>query len=58
MAKQLKEYSGRWILERHPELCEEFFWGSGLWKNGYYVGTTGNVAADVVQRYIDETEHT
>ena len=58
VTKQLKGYSGRTLLERHPELKEEYFRGSGLWKDGYYVGITGNVAADAVQRYIDETEHT
>lgn len=58
VAKHLKGDSGPTLLERHPELKEEYFWGSGLWKDGYYVRTTGNVAADVVQRYIDETEHT
>src|SRR5699024_213444 len=57
LAKQFKGYSGRTMLKRHPEIKDKYFWGSGLWKDGYYVGTTGNVAADVVQRYIEETEH-
>ena len=57
VAKQLKGYSGKEILERHPELREAYFWGSGLWKDGYYVGTTGNVSAEVVRRYIEETKH-
>lgn len=43
VAKQFKGYSGRTILKRHPEIRERFFWGSGLWKDGYYVGTTGAV---------------
>lgn len=57
LAKQFKGYSGRMILKRFPDIKDEYFWGSGLWKDGYYVGTTGNVAADVVERYIKETEH-
>jgi putative transposase len=57
IVKQFKGYSGRTMLQRFPDLKDEYFWGSGLWKDGYYVGTTGNVAADVVQRYIEETEH-
>lgn len=57
IAKQFKGYSGRTILKRHPELKQRYFWGSGLWKEGYYVGTTGAVSEDVVSRYIEETEH-
>ena len=57
VAKQLKGHSGKEILERHLELREAYFWGSGLWKDGYYVGTTGNVSAEVVRRYIEETEY-
>ncbi|MFC7076825.1 IS200/IS605 family transposase [Haloarcula halophila] len=57
IAKQFKGYSGRMILKRHPELKQRYFWGSGLWKDGYYVRTTGAVSEDVVRRYIEETEH-
>ena len=56
IAKQFKGYSGRTILKRHPELKQRYFWESGLWKDGYYVGTTGAVSEDVVRRYIEETE--
>lgn len=41
----------------YPTLKQRYFWGSGLWKDGYYVGTTGAVSEDVVRRYIEETEH-
>ena len=57
IAKQFKGYSGRTILKRHPELKQRYFWGSGLWKDGYNVGTTGSVSEDVVRRYIEENEH-
>ena len=57
IAKQFKGYSGRTILNRHPEIKQRYFWGSGLWKDGYYVGTTGAVSEDVVRRYIEDTEH-
>ena len=54
---QFKGYSGRKILNRHPEIKQRYFWGSGLWKEGYYVGTTGAVSEDAVRRYIEDTEH-
>lgn len=57
ITKQFKGYSGRTILKRHQELKQRYFSGSGLWKGGYYVGTTGAVSEDVVQRYIEETEY-
>jgi putative transposase len=54
---EIAGYSGRTILKRHPEIKQQCFWGSGLWKEGYYVGTIGAVSEDVVCRYIEETEH-
>jgi putative transposase len=45
------------LLEQYPEIRESYFWGSELWKVGYYVGTTGAVSEAVVERYIEETEH-
>ena len=56
IAKQFKGDSGRTILKRYPKIKRRYFWGSGLWKDGYYVGTTGAVSEDVVRRYIEETE--
>jgi putative transposase len=57
VARQFKSYSGKHILERHPAIRESYFWGGGFWKVGYYVGTTGAVSEEVVQRYIEQTEH-
>ena len=56
LARQFKSYSGKHLLERYPEIRESYFWG-GFWKVGYYVGTTGAVSEEVVERYIEETEH-
>ena len=56
-ARQLKSYSGKHLLERYPEIQEPYFWGDGLWKVGYYVGTIGAVSEEVVERYIEETKH-
>ena len=48
---------GKALLEQHPDIQEAYFWGGGFWKVGYYVGTTGAVSEEVVERYIEETEH-
>ena len=56
-SEAIQRLLGRTVLKRHPELKQRYFWGSGLWKDGYYVGTTGAVSEDVVRRYIEETEH-
>ena len=55
IAKQFTGYSGRTILKGHPEIKQRYFYRSGLWKDGYDVGTTGGVSEDVV-RYIEEKE--
>ncbi|AAG20685.1 IS200/IS605-like element ISH34 family transposase [Halobacterium salinarum] len=57
IARQFKSYSGKHLLERYPEIRESYFWGGGFWKVGYYVGTTGEVSEEVVERYIEQTEH-
>ena len=57
IARQFKSYSGKHLLEQYPEIRESYFWGGGFWKVGYYVGTTGAVSEEVVERYIEETEH-
>lgn len=57
IAKQFKGYSGRMVLKRWPDIKRRYFWGSGLWKAGYYVGTTGAVSEEVVRRYIEGTIH-
>jgi len=57
VARQFKSYSGKHVLEQSPEIRESYFWGGGFWKVGYYVGTTGAVSEEVVQRYIEQTEH-
>lgn len=57
IARQFKSYSGKHLLERHPEIREAYFWGGGFWKVGYSGGTTGAVSEEVVERYTEETEH-
>ena len=57
IARQFKSYSGKHLLEQYPEIRESYLWGDGFWKVGYYVRTTGAVSEEVVERYIEETEH-
>jgi len=57
VARQFKSYSGKHILERRPEIRESYFWAGGFWKVGYYIGTTGAVSEEVVQRYIEQSKH-
>ena len=57
VARQFKSYSGKHLLEQYADIRESYFWGGGFWKVGYYVGTTGAVSEEVVERYIEETEH-
>jgi putative transposase len=57
IAWQFKSYSGKHLLKRNPDIRESYFWGGGFWKVGYYVGTTGAVSEEVVEQYIEETEH-
>lgn len=40
-----------------PDIRASYFWGGGFWKGGYYVGTTGGISEEVVERYIEKTEH-
>ncbi|MBI3961780.1 MAG: IS200/IS605 family transposase [Deinococcus sp.] len=51
IAGLLKGYSSRYLRERFPNLknkCRK----EHLWTQAYYVGTAGNVSAEVIRRYI------
>ncbi|PIU02930.1 MAG: IS200/IS605 family transposase [Candidatus Diapherotrites archaeon CG09_land_8_20_14_0_10_32_12] len=51
MVKKLKGISARLIFKKYPELKKEL-WGKHLWGGGYYVGTTGVVTKEAIQKYI------
>lgn len=51
--KVLKGRSARRFFELHPDVKKDKFWGGHLWSNSYYMGTTGKMSSDVVQRYIE-----
>jgi putative transposase len=51
LVKILKGASARRLFVRHPEL-KRHLWRGHLWNPSYYVGTVGEMSADVVARYI------
>jgi len=56
VVKYLKGVSGATLFRKYPELREIFQHGR-LWSKSYYVGTAGEVSREVIQRYIERTEH-
>ena len=54
--KRLKGTTARKLFLKHPELKKQL-WDGHLWSPSYYVGTTGNVSAETIRRYIERTEH-
>ena len=51
--RTLKSISAVKIFTMFPKLKPQKFWGTGLWSRGYYVGTCGNMSADVIKKYIE-----
>ena len=54
--KILKGTTARKLFIQFPQLKQKL-WGGHLWAPSYYVGTAGNVSAEVIQKYIERTEH-
>ena len=54
--KILKGSTARKLFVQFPEL-KKTLWGGHLWAPSYYVGTAGNVSAEVIQSYIERAEH-
>jgi putative transposase len=50
----IKGYTSRYLRQKFPELSKQM--GSQLWTRTYYVGTTGTVSDETIQRYIAECE--
>jgi putative transposase len=53
IANLLKGYSSRYLREQFPHL-KKVCGKDHLWTSSYYVGTAGNVSAEVIKRYIQE----
>ena len=54
--KILKGTTARKLFMAFPHL-KNSLWGGHLWAPSYYVGTAGNVSAEIIQRYIERSEH-
>jgi len=50
----LKSITANKIFAAVPWLKKKYFWGSGLWSRGYYIGTAGNVSAETIRKYIED----
>jgi putative transposase len=54
--KILKGTTARRLFHQVPALKRQLCNGH-LWSPSYYVGTAGNVSAETIRRYIEQTEH-
>ncbi len=55
IANLLKGYSSRYLRERFPHL-KRVCGKDHLWTQAYYVGTAGTVSAEIIRRYIMESQ--
>lgn len=47
VARLLKGYTGKKILQEYPWLKKKYFWGSGLWNPSYYLDSLGRNIEEV-----------
>lgn len=55
IANLLKGYSSRFLRQKFPQL-KKICGKDSLWTSAYYVGTAGAVSAEVIRRYITESQ--
>ena len=55
IVKILKGVSAKQLFAQHPEL-RNALWKGTLWSPSYYVGTAGEVSAEIIQRYIQNQQ--
>jgi len=53
IVKTLKSITANTVFKTFPRLKRKYFWGSGRWSRGYYIGTAGNVSVQTIKRYIE-----
>ncbi len=53
IVRKLKSITANKIFSAFPGLKKKYFWGSGMWSRGYYIGTAGNVSAETIRKYIE-----
>lgn len=54
VVKTLKSISAVKIFSEVEGLKKKHFWGSGLWSDGTFYATTGDVSAETIKKYIEE----
>jgi putative transposase len=55
LANLLKGYTSKCLRQKFPKL-KKICGKDALWTSAYYVGTAGNVSAEVIRRYITECQ--
>ena len=53
--QHLKGGSSYRLFKLHPELREKY-WGGSLWSSGKFYRSIGNVTADTIRHYINESQ--
>jgi REP element-mobilizing transposase RayT len=53
IVRTMKSVTANKVFCAVPSLKKRYFWGSGLWSRGYYVGTAGNVSTETIKKYIE-----
>jgi len=53
VAKTLKSLTAITVFTRNPQLKGNKFLGTGLWSDGTYYGSVGNVSQETIRAYID-----
>ena len=56
IVKKLKGVSARRWFQQFPETKHQL-WNGHLWHRSYFVGTTGNVSANIVSEYIKQQKN-
>lgn len=54
IVQRIKSITATKIFATFNGLKQKYFWGSGLWSRGYYVGTAGTVTTKTIERYIQQ----
>lgn len=57
IVRTVKSITAREMWEQHEALLEQVFWNGGFWEQSFYVGTTGEMSSQAVERYINRSEH-
>ena len=53
IVRTMKSVTANKVFRSIPSLKKRYFWGSGLWSRGYYIGTAGNVSTETIKKYIE-----